>query len=38
MPFVFGLGFGIDSHLGIDHGRSDDGIRMRNRLRLFHHP
>lgn len=38
MPFRLASCFGINGHLGIDHRRSDDGIRMRNRLGLFHHP
>jgi hypothetical protein len=28
----------IDRHLGIDYGRLNDGIRMRDCLRLFDHP
>ncbi len=38
MPLLFGLGLGIDSHLGINNRRSHNGIRMRNRLGLLYHP
>ena len=37
MPFLFCLCLRINGHLGINHWRRHDRIRVRNRLWLFHH-